>query len=159
MEENIKIIEEFIAKIKQELKSQDEKWGSHRDKHPLEWNSVLIEEIGEVSKELNDSGFAITLSDSYEKELIQCASVIFRMYEQNRHNTLGRDYFKDDTYVDEFAFKNNAQDEFKFFVDEEERACLSVREGGELVASFLFDKVEFLEIIEKLKIMSNNVKQ
>lgn len=153
------ILDDFIEKVKIELLKQDEKWGSQREKHPLEWNAILVEEIGEISKEMCDNSFSATLPENYENELVQSVAVLFRMYEQNRYNILGREYFKkDDDYIDEYSV-SYLTDEFKFFIDEVERACLDVREGGELVTCFIFDKDEFSELIETLQKMYKNVKE
>lgn len=88
------IFNEFLAKVFDELKYQDNKWGKDRDKHPLEWQSILIEEVGEVGKEINDNNFNATLPDTYEAELIQVAACVFRMYQQNRVNMFGKDFKK-----------------------------------------------------------------
>ena len=75
--------------------AQDTKWGAGRRKHPLEWNSILVEEVGEVSKEMNDNSFQPTLPESYEDELVQVAAVAFRMFAQNRINTHGENHKKE----------------------------------------------------------------
>lgn len=67
-------------KYNQECKRQDAKWGI-RDQHPLVWMNILMEEIGEVSKEINESGFdtkKLNL-ENYETELVQCGAVITQM--------------------------------------------------------------------------------
>ena len=51
------MLEDFLDKVSKELQKQDEKWGSQREKHPLEWQSILLEEVGEVAKEMNDNSF------------------------------------------------------------------------------------------------------
>lgn len=88
------IFNEFLAKVFIELEAQDNKWGKDRDKHPLAWQSILIEEVGEVGKEMNDNEFNATLPDTYEAELIQVVAVVFRMYHQNRVNVFGKDFKK-----------------------------------------------------------------
>lgn len=92
--ENETLFNEFLIRVGTELRAQDIKWGSARDKHPLEWQSILLEEVGEVSKEMNDNSFAATLPDTYEKELIQVAACVFRMYAQNRDNIQGKNHKK-----------------------------------------------------------------
>lgn len=88
------MLEDFLDKVSKELQKQDEKWGSQREKHPLEWQSILLEEVGEVAKEMNDNSFNATLPNTYEDELIQVAACAFRMYEQNRVNLFGRSFQK-----------------------------------------------------------------
>lgn len=88
------IYNEFLARVFAELKSQDQKWGSQRRKHPLEWQSILVEEVGEIAKEVCDNNFQATLPTNYEQELIQAAAVLFRMYAQNRINLFGEDFKK-----------------------------------------------------------------
>lgn len=89
------IYNEFLARVFSELKSQDQKWGSQRRKHPLEWQSILVEEVGEIAKEMCDNNFQATLPTNYEQELIQAAAVLFRMYAQNRINLFGENFKKE----------------------------------------------------------------
>jgi len=80
-------MQEFFDKIQAECDKQDAKWGADRDLHPLEWISILSEEVGEVSKEINDAGFKtenIFLED-YEKELVQVAAVACQMLKNIKH--------------------------------------------------------------------------
>lgn len=88
------LIEDFVELVTDELKKQDQKWGENREKHPLEWQSILIEEVGEVGKEMNDNSFSNTLPPTYEEELVQVVACAFRMYEQNRVNLFGKDHKK-----------------------------------------------------------------
>lgn len=77
----------FFDKIQAECDKQDAKWGADRNLHPLEWVSILSEEVGEVSKEINDAGFRtekIALGN-YEKELIQVAAVACQMIKNIKH--------------------------------------------------------------------------
>ena len=39
------MLEVFFGKVLEELKKQDEKWGKNRQKHPLEWFSILSEKV------------------------------------------------------------------------------------------------------------------
>ena len=77
----------IYKQVKEECDRQDFKWGV-RSQHPLVWMSILTEEIGEVSQEINNSGFdSDRLGDNYKTELVQCAAVIFQMikdYESSR---------------------------------------------------------------------------
>lgn len=67
-----KITEDIFA----EIFRQDLKFGKDRESHPLVWKSVLMEEVGEVAREINDADFQEDkLSDNYRKELIQVAAV------------------------------------------------------------------------------------
>lgn len=79
-------LENFIIKLRYELQAQNNKWGADRDKHPLEWFSILSEEVGEVAKDMNDNSFAPTLPNSFEDELVQVAACSFRMFQQNQKN-------------------------------------------------------------------------
>ena len=49
---------------------------------------------GEISKEMCDNSFSATLPENYETEIIQSVAVLFRMYEQNKKNIFGKDFFK-----------------------------------------------------------------
>ena len=88
------VLKDFTNDLLLELKAQDLKWGADRQKHPLEWQSILIEEVGEVAQEINDNSFASTLPKVYELELVQVAACTFRMYQQNRVNLFGLDHKK-----------------------------------------------------------------
>lgn len=50
----------------------------------------------------------------------------------------------------EYKFKNNAGEEFMFFSDEENKPCLSIRFGKELLASFMLSKEESELVIKAL---------
>ena len=88
-------MDKFFSLVLEECEKQDSKWGKNREKHPLEWFSILSEEIGEISKEFNDNSFAATLGKNYETELIQSAAVLFRMFVQNDINKFGKSFKKD----------------------------------------------------------------
>lgn len=65
-----------IKSIFEEIERQDEKFGKDRDMHPIVWGSILMEEVGEVSKEINDTGFQVeNLTDNYRAELVQIVAV------------------------------------------------------------------------------------
>ena len=74
-------MQEFFNKIQAECDRQDVKWGANRNLHPLEWISILSEEVGEVSKEINDAGFNVEeiMLKKYEDEIIQVAAVACQM--------------------------------------------------------------------------------
>lgn len=49
-----------------EIEKQDEKFGKDRDIHPIVWGSILTEEVGEMSAEINDANFQIkNLTENY----------------------------------------------------------------------------------------------
>jgi NTP pyrophosphatase (non-canonical NTP hydrolase) len=79
-------LDKFMFEVSRELDRQDQKWGSNRDKHPLEWQSILMEEVGEVANEINESNFDAIVGDNYIKEIVQVAACAFRMYEQELRN-------------------------------------------------------------------------
>lgn len=57
-----------------EMNRQDEKWGSARVMHHLEWLPILGEEVGEVSK-------AILENSNIREELVQVAAVALQWIE------------------------------------------------------------------------------
>lgn len=62
--------------IAAEILRQDQKFGADNSAHPLVWQSILLEEIGEVAQEINDADFSPEeLSGNYRTELIQVAAV------------------------------------------------------------------------------------
>lgn len=79
-------LDKFMFNVARELEAQDRKWGANRDKNPLEWQSILMEEVGEVANEINESNFDDIVGDNYLKEVIQVAACAFRMYEQELRN-------------------------------------------------------------------------
>lgn len=63
--------------IVQERIRQDNKWGE-QNHSPLEWLSILLEEVGEVAKEVNAlhfDGDSDEIRRKYRTELIQVAAV------------------------------------------------------------------------------------
>jgi len=65
----------IIKEIIKERKRQDKMWGvqNHR---PLTWLSILVEEVGEVSKAINENKV-----EDYRTETIQVAAVAIAMLE------------------------------------------------------------------------------
>ncbi len=62
--------------IAAEIMRQDQKFGADRSAHPLVWQSILLEEIGEAAQEINDADFSHEqLSGNYRTELVQVAAV------------------------------------------------------------------------------------
>lgn len=61
--------------IIKEVQRQDNKWGQDRNQTPSTWLSILVEEVGEVAKELNDTNPTEIIAPNYRKELIEVATV------------------------------------------------------------------------------------
>ena len=59
--------------------------------------------------------------------------------------------------VFEWEIKNNAGEQFKFFIDEENRACFNVKFEKELLAGLIMSKKEFEELINSLTEMMKNI--
>lgn len=55
--------------------------------------------------------------------------------------------------MEEFVFKNNAGEEFKFFINEKGNLSLNIRENEELIACFIIEYYEF----DKMKNYLNNI--
>ena len=86
-EEILKII---FEEIQEERIRQDEKWGEQNHK-PVEWISILVEEVGEASKAALEAHFKAYYKDTdqlseYKKELIQVAAVTVAMLESLERN-------------------------------------------------------------------------
>ena len=74
---------DHYVEIARERERQDAKFGDQRHK-PIEWLSILVEEVGEVSREICENHFPIYgKSDwtNYRKELVQVAAVVKHMLE------------------------------------------------------------------------------
>ena len=97
---------DIYKEIKQERKSQNEKWGE-QNHQPIEWIAILTEEVGEASKEALDYRFKNLVKrgvdkyhpdpedqqlrlSRYREEMIQVAAVAVQMIE-----CLDRNRFKD----------------------------------------------------------------
>ena len=79
--------EKFIsAEIQKECDRQDQKWGV-RNQHPLAWLAILMEEVGEVTQEVNDAHHEISRMnlENYRTELVQCGAVIQQMIKNIQH--------------------------------------------------------------------------
>jgi len=71
------------TEIEEERERQDEKFGVQVHK-PIEWLTILMEEVGEVAREVCENHFPVYgKSDwtNYRKELIQVAAVVKHMLE------------------------------------------------------------------------------
>lgn len=75
----IKMAEDFDKLVAQERWRQDAKWGV-QNHHPEKWTVILMEEVGELSKEILED------HATFEDELIQVAAVAKAMWESGRRN-------------------------------------------------------------------------
>jgi len=90
-------MENILKEIQNERKRQNEEWGE-QNHTPIEWVSILTEEVGEVAKEAVDYHFKNPVKNyhayfpsmeqaqedrirEYRKELIQVAAVAVQMIE------------------------------------------------------------------------------
>ena len=74
----------LLDKVIEEIMRQDDKWGADRDLHPFCWNTILMEEVGEVSRaslEGNDE-------ENYRDELIQVAAVAMQAYNNSTNGSI-----------------------------------------------------------------------
>ncbi len=82
---------EVLAQVAQERQRQIDKWGP-QNHHPIEWLAILMEEVGEASKEGLEAHFdKFYVNGSYERmkhELIQVAAVAVAMIECLDRNQL-----------------------------------------------------------------------
>ena len=79
-------MKEIIDELIHERSNQDKKWGE-QNHNQFEWLAILMEEIGEASKELIDSKCNHTnLLINYRKELIQVGAVVIAMIESFDRN-------------------------------------------------------------------------
>ena len=78
--------QEFITKlVLEERLRQDKKWGADRNQDNYVWQVILTEEVGEAAESvLKDD------TDNLQKELVQCAAVIFAWLENiDRRSGIG----------------------------------------------------------------------
>ena len=83
---------DYITAIRHERVNQEAKWGI-QNHAPIEWLAILMEEVGEVSREALEYHFhkfykADGQLERYEKELIQVAAVALAMLESLSRNEL-----------------------------------------------------------------------
>lgn len=80
---------DIYAEILQERERQIVKWGVQNHK-PIEYLSILMEEVGEVAREALENHFTDFYPthslDNYRKELIQVAAVAVAMIESLERN-------------------------------------------------------------------------
>lgn len=77
--------EEIFNEVFEERKKQDVKWGE-QNHHPGVWQNILMEEVGEVSKEVNENKFNAKEFSDYRKEMIQVAAVAIAAIESLDRN-------------------------------------------------------------------------
>ena len=65
----------LISEVMTTRQHQHEIWGEQNHK-PSEWQSILIEEVGEQAKAINDADW-----DNYRVELLQVAALCLQMIE------------------------------------------------------------------------------
>jgi NTP pyrophosphatase (non-canonical NTP hydrolase) len=73
----------IFDEIAEERKRQDDKWGT-QSHEPIEWLPILMEEVGEVAREVCENHFPVygkSDMSNYRKELIQVAAVVVHMIE------------------------------------------------------------------------------
>ena len=63
-------MEEILNEVMQERIRQNEKWGE-QNHNPVEWISILLEEVGEASKEALNYYFKNPAESHLEKELAE----------------------------------------------------------------------------------------
>jgi NTP pyrophosphatase (non-canonical NTP hydrolase) len=83
---------DYLFEITEERDNQNKKWGI-QNHTPIEWTAILMEEVGEVSKEALEYHFKKFYPDTgqlqrYEKELIQVAAVALAMLESLQRNEM-----------------------------------------------------------------------
>lgn len=61
-------MEKILEKIQEEMRRQDKKWGE-QNHPPIKWIAILVEEVGEASKESVDHHFEYQVKSLEEKEL------------------------------------------------------------------------------------------
>lgn len=54
---------------------QDKKFGPDRHQHPFLWNTILLEEVGEVARASLEVEFDNVETENYRKELVETAAV------------------------------------------------------------------------------------
>lgn len=75
-----------ISSILAERDRQDGLWGQ-QNHSPLVWLAILSEEVGEVSKEVNEGYFRGKSTAAYREELVQVAAVAMAAIESLDRNT------------------------------------------------------------------------
>lgn len=73
----------WIKEILAERERQDQKWGYPQKNSFCEWASIIAEEVGELSKELNELNFGRGTLNQMEAEAVQVAAVALSILEQS----------------------------------------------------------------------------
>ena len=74
-------IDSVLRCVYDERLRQQELWGK-QNHQPHRWLAILLEEVGEVAKEVNDADEGAAMDwDAYREELIQVAAVAVQMIE------------------------------------------------------------------------------
>lgn len=69
---------DILYDVLNERQRQNDKFGANRTQHPFLWNTILVEEVGEASKDSLDIYFSSNPEEAlkrYRKELIEVAAV------------------------------------------------------------------------------------
>lgn len=73
----------WVKAILAERDRQDQKWGYPQKNSFCEWASIIAEEVGELSKELNELNFGRGTLNQMEAEAVQVAAVALSILEQS----------------------------------------------------------------------------
>ena len=65
--------DEIVELVRAERRRQIAKWGNRRDLHAETWLRILVEEVGEIAKEIEDD----RIGENISPEIIQVAAVCF----------------------------------------------------------------------------------
>lgn len=82
---------DILYDVLNERQRQNNKFGANRTQHPFLWNTILVEEVGEASKESLDmyfSGNPDEALNKYRKELIEVAAVAIATIQDLDNNGL-----------------------------------------------------------------------
>ena len=74
---DLKKFDTIVDNVLVECARQDAKWGADRVQHPFLWNTILVEEVGEVAEASLAMEYDSTQEngDNYRAELVQVAAV------------------------------------------------------------------------------------
>jgi len=80
---------EILFDVLNERKRQNKKFGKNRTQHPFLWNTILVEEVGEASKDSLDMFFSDKPDEAllrYRKELVEVAAVAIAIIQDLDNN-------------------------------------------------------------------------
>lgn len=80
MKSKTEIQEKVILDVLRERENQDRKWGVQNHKFSF-WNTILVEEVGEVAKEILDFETGGHNLEELREEMVQTAAVAISMLE------------------------------------------------------------------------------